>query len=541
MNKTIILKALFVCLFFAALVSCSEISPVNNNNNNEGNGARIEKLGINLEPGTKVTLSNDVQAIFAWEIGDIIAVWTGTSATTPGAYGYQECTVVDDGGNSISVDVAPGTARYNYAIYPASVRDNSNYGQSTLKVKLPSEYTLAKVSGTKTPLPMVAVNTNGNDKLTFYNVAGLLRLTITNIPTTASYLKLDFDGHQVHGSFTVSNPGTTSPSISTSTESSNDKIKITDLGGATSVTVNIPIPTGAYGDIIVSAWNGSDVPVKAQVQPFSYSSVRAHGKKVSTELKLGIFSGAAGKYLVFAPGNLQAVFASAGSSCTWKFADHQYDYVGNQSANKNINGSGSVSVAGTVDLFGWVGNSAAQNDFGINNTYTASDYGTSADDKLKTDWGANAIGPYTANTWRTPTGGNYSLHSGDWYYLVSGRSNANTLYKRSTVCDKKGVIFMPDGWSGSLASSYTSEQWAALENEGALFLPCAGERWPMAGPSTVNNVNSTGYYWSSVATEPSSQGDGMANQLRIYSSSAPENTALERSAGCSVRLVRDIE
>ena len=54
---------------------------------------------------------------------------------------------------------------------------------------------------------------------------------------------------------------------------------------------------------------------------------------------------AQGKQVAFSQGNLQAVFASAGSSCTWRFATNQWDYVGNAAGNTSIDSAGSVSAA----------------------------------------------------------------------------------------------------------------------------------------------------------------------------------------------------
>jgi hypothetical protein len=65
--------------------------------------------------------------------------------------------------------------------------DAANYGQSgaTLDVTLPPSYTLAEVSGTTTPCPMIADNTGSG--WAFYQLCGLLRLTVNNIPADCRY------------------------------------------------------------------------------------------------------------------------------------------------------------------------------------------------------------------------------------------------------------------------------------------------------------------------------------------------------------------
>ena len=179
--KFIILGALAV-----SVASCEkEISPIENGPD-QGKQIRTEVIGVKTESeATKVTLSGTT---FGWVDGDEIAVWSGTNAVSGS---FQDCEV---SGGKISVTLGEGQARYNYAIYPAAVKDASNYGQGTLTVILPSSYTLAQVSGENTPLPMVAVNDKESSNLTFYNVAGLLRVTVKAIPSDATGLLFQFPG-----------------------------------------------------------------------------------------------------------------------------------------------------------------------------------------------------------------------------------------------------------------------------------------------------------------------------------------------------------
>jgi hypothetical protein len=145
--------------------------------------------------------------------------------------------------------------------------DVGNYGQSgmALDLTLPASYTLAQVSGTTTSCPMIATNTPG-EGWTFKHLCGLLRLTVSGIPTDdGTFLKVDFGGCQVSGAFTLASPVTPGTStIGTSPGSPNDQITITELGGASEVTVNIPLPAGAYGDVVVTAFNSSNVPEKVK-------------------------------------------------------------------------------------------------------------------------------------------------------------------------------------------------------------------------------------------------------------------------------------
>lgn len=262
----------------------------------------------------------------------------------------------------------------------------------------------------------------------------------------------------------------------------------------------------------------------------------------------------------FSKGNLQAAFASAGSSRTWQFATNQWDYIGSAAANTSINGSGSVSVAGTVDLFGWVGTSSSNNNYGIWNNTTTNDYGNTKNESLKNDWGHNEItnGGNTADMWRT-------LTREEWGYMLSTRSGAtvngsnNVRFAKATIrtdaTGVKGLLLFPDGatfdaseasW-GVLNDGYnnytttcTAAQWTALEAKGCVFLPAAGNRTG----TTVSDAGNAGAYWTATGSD-SKNSDIYPYSYRVYfgqtSWGNPQYySQQQKSYGHSVRLVREV-
>ena len=281
MKKMNYFKMLLAGALVIAIASCAkEESPVNNQNQNgqNGKGNSSVTLGLQLEPSTKVTLSEEKgSGKFAWETGDQIAVWVGTDAEN-GC--FQACEVNAD--KNISVDLAGGKDRFHFAVYPNGV--NPTYSSTDgLTITLPDTYKLSDVSDTKVPLPMVAVNNNKSDVLTFYNVGGLLRLTVKSIPEGTEYLKVDFNGNKVCGAFSIADPKPGNSTIATVPASNaGDVITITDLGKAEPAIINIPLPTGKYGDISVYAMksgkDGGDVLLSAEDQTFEYAAKRAVGK-----------------------------------------------------------------------------------------------------------------------------------------------------------------------------------------------------------------------------------------------------------------------
>lgn len=246
-----------------------------------------------------------------------------------------------------------------------------------------------------------------------------------------------------------------------------------------------------------------------------------------------------GDQVYFSQGNLQAVgttSSSPSSGWTWQFAEHQWDYIGGrskdgsepQTGNNYINGNGSVSTAGTVDLFGW-STEASSNYYGIHNS---KDNGTYSD-SFK-DWGENAItngGNRINSGWRT-------LESTEWAYLWNSRDNAANLRTLATVNNVTGLILMPDGWTASgvaltvTTANYTtnninSTDWNTLEQQGCVFLPAGGYRHG----TEIIYAGSYGAYWSST---PTSSDNATSMDFR---SSKVEAYNTNRSTGCSVRLV----
>ena len=262
---------------------------------------------------------------------------------------------------------------------------------------------------------------------------------------------------------------------------------------------------------------------------------------------------AVGTQVYFAKGNLQAKYD--GSSWTWAFATNQWDYIGNAAGNNSVMENGTLSTTtGTVDLFGWVGESSTvltgdPAKYGICKSKTEADYGNDASDKLKSDWGAK-IG----SGWRV-------LTSDEWTYLFNTRSasflNAtdNARYTKAKVNDVYGVILFPDSYthpeglplpvSGSINATdangwnnntYDAADWSKLETAGCVFLPAAGYR----EETTMSEVNSNGAYRSSSLNGT----DATKTCVLAFSSSdlkPAESENVKRFVGCSVRLVRVAE
>ena len=250
-----------------------------------------------------------------------------------------------------------------------------------------------------------------------------------------------------------------------------------------------------------------------------------------------------GDQVYFSQGNLQYI----GSAATpyWKFADHQWDYLGKttgqNSSNENVD----------RDLFGW---GTSGYDHGAN-CYQPWSTGSSAGDFYaygeisynlydqtgKADWGYNAIsnGGNTEGQWRT-------LTNNEWNYVLYSRPTLSGIrYAKAKVNGVYGVILLPDNWltstyalsnTNSSAANYstniiTAEDWANMfEANGAVFLPQTGYR---NGTSVI--YLDYGRYWSSSYSRQEASYGLCFNNNSLYMGD------VHRALGQSVRLVLHVE
>lgn len=251
----------------------------------------------------------------------------------------------------------------------------------------------------------------------------------------------------------------------------------------------------------------------------------------------GLFSISETEKVVFSKGNLQY----QASTNTWRFAEHQWDYVGGDNANI------SSTYDGWIDLFGWATSgydhgsiyyqpwSRANAEIG----YFA--YGTPGcnlyDQTGQADWGYNPIsnGGNCERQWRT-------LSNDELRYVFYNRNDASLKRGCGVVHGEKGFILLPDVWEepegipfGMTMFEYSDEEWHQMESRGAVFLPQAGTREFV----DVYGVGVCCYYWTSTAYSS----HYCANCLEISSVFANYSFGFTFSylyKGYSVRLCKNV-
>lgn len=284
------------------------------------------------------------------------------------------------------------------------------------------------------------------------------------------------------------------------------------------------------------------------------------------------------KKVYFSPGNLQY----QASTNTWRFAEHQWDYVGNATGNTTT-GDDRATQSAWIDLFAW-GTSGYDDPSSDHDVYyhpwdnrEGSKYGPGAvsgfdisGDNLtgeltKYDWGVfNAIGASPAGTWRT-------LTADEWQWLLTPKTGdpdpgtncrtsstvngvENARYAKASVNGIKGLIIFPDSYThpagvtlpsgintkdaAYTVNTYSAADWSAIQAAGAVFLPAAGYRyWYSGSDYRIDGNNTYGGYWTRTC------GSNNGNAQAIYFSESNVSTYDDRArwTSISVRLIHDID
>jgi len=296
-----------------------------------------------------------------------------------------------------------------------------------------------------------------------------------------------------------------------------EKIYVDDIYFGTSPL----IVTLSFGEHKITAKRGGLTAIKrVLIAPTGGDTIVE--LKFATHAVDGVFSISSFKKVYFAKGNLQY----KASTKTWRFAEHQWDIIGED--NKNI----SSSYDGWIDLFCW--------GTGDNPTVISID-----DDYPRfIDWGK-----------RIPDTGDerwFTLNQDEWEYVFNKReTNSGIRYAKANVNGVNGVILLPDDWSNLYYSLNNTNNGAAKFNEntisqcewmssfearGAIFLPAAGYR----EKTDISYIGSFGSYWS--ASRDRSVEYYWVFFVFISDDKLNTNNGFfPYNGGRSVRLVREVE
>lgn len=262
----------------------------------------------------------------------------------------------------------------------------------------------------------------------------------------------------------------------------------------------------------------------------------------------GLFSVDAIRKVQFAQGNLQY----RASTNTWRFANTQYDIIGEDNVNM------SSTYDGCIDLFSW--GTSGYNHGAIcyqpwsisNNSHNFYAYGNWIynlnDQNGKADWGYNPIinGGNQENYW-------YTLSKYEWNYILFSRETPSGIrFAKAKISELSLNCFLilPDDWDESVfwlthtnqqnayfdSNPINIEQVNYLESYGVVLLPAAGslavDDFLQLTYEPPIYSNSSVRYWTSNCDDYNSSFGLIINRLYV------ETMDNYREAKMAVRLAR---
>lgn len=506
--------------------------------------------------------------------------------------------IVLNGENQAYLENVPTSNVYR-ALYPATLNSSASLDNDNVTVTIPDTYTYTVNDGKQVlEVPMAARSTDGS-RLYLKHLTAAITVEITNYYGFAvlvdSVVVTSSDAgteHQISGVTSINladaNMGITTNSNPTVAQK---KVKMLfgdgihamkiDQGATKKVQVPVlPVGSGNKFSISVTVHKDGDAAVtKTFTKTQGTGGAMGRAKMAYADHTVGfLFSIGRNKKVIISQGNLQYQ-ASTG---TWRFAEHQYDYIGATVGNTTTIANGRATQDAWIDLFGW-GTSGWENGntyyrpYDVGSGVQRSGYGYGPTNGIafgfsltgayaESDWGVyNRInnGGNATGMWRTLTGGSgsetdtlFSKRSTSTTNLPAGTNNGQARYIKATVEGIKGIILFPDDYRhpndieidgsnrcyNTVDNNYSfydfatgKSVWSKMEASGAVFLPAAGYR----NNTTISEANTTAYYWSASSSGPSN-----AYAIKFFDSNGTTKSStaigIPRRNGCSVRLVTDV-
>lgn len=224
-----------------------------------------------VDSNTKSVIASD--GAFSWFSG------TGETAEKLGIYtsaGFKVYTCTDAATGTFGGDLE-GATPSTVAVYPAGIYSLST---NTLTVSMPASYeyvaTLAKT-------PMIAQIAGSIDNLAFKHIAALLKVSVANVPPTATQLVLE-TAENIAGYFVISDCTVADAAITNAGGSGKSvTVNFAATGTFTDKDFFIPIPTGTYDhfNLFLKDENGNKLAGRKYPGTTIYRKDLASGSAIS--------------------------------------------------------------------------------------------------------------------------------------------------------------------------------------------------------------------------------------------------------------------
>ena len=359
----------------------------------------------------------------------------------------------------------------------------------------------------------------------------------------------------------------------------NDYVKVGTASSGMYVALIPSVDTETTINFVSNSKNGTMTFLRG-IQKGSYYSNSGSALAVTASEGGGIhaFSVSATKQVFFSKGNLQY----QASTNTWRFAEHQYDFVGDATngnvyvgAVKSDNSQIAADYSGWIDLFGY-GTSGYEGKYPYMTSTTTGDYINQnlTGSYANYDWGvynsSNITNGEGYTTWRTLTkdewgwifGPSYQPNPGTNCRIVktsglTGTDDDKARFVKGTVNGVKGIIIFPDvyaqpteanvtynspsynGYYSDFTKFVVTSGWEYMEYAGAIFLPIAGYRNDKSILWTLGSYTNVTFYHS-----VNKSGDNYSYKVYLHNSGFNSQASttpsdINKTYGLAVRLVRE--
>ena len=459
-------------------------------------------------PATK-TVTEDGGTTVTWAANDKVYYYSQDNGTV------RNCTIDAAGVSATLTLEREESDNYYHLVYAGGVEPNIT--TNTINAMVISNGVTTAQNGTFASANVSVAHTQpGEYNVTFKPVTALVKFTTERTDIKTVYLTAG-NNAAVAGDISV-DPVEDSPIANLSGDGSASITVTFDSPAAGTYYINVLPATYSKGftlfikdnndEVIGTVVASKSIDLSAGGKMINLGNIDSH---IILGALPGVFSISSWQKVRFSKGNLRA--KKVDDSWTWGFYEHQYRYNSNPVTSYTRTATSSDTE---IDLFCWGYDESGS----VNPTENATR-------SSFTDWGSQ-IG----SGWKTLTGGG----SGEWYYLLTTRTNADKLSKNVKVCGVTNcLVIAPDNFSGSIAKEYTAETWPAAEASGLVCLPRAGYR----NGAEVKNVGYYGYYWTAT---PVNNDETNAFYLQVNTSGFQDPTYYAyRYNGRSVRLVYPVE
>lgn len=207
----------------------------------------------------------DSEGKFSWSSGDEIAVLTSSG-------NFKTFSIISGEGTSkadFAADLEPSETVGSLAVYPAS--SVVSLSGNVLKINLASEHEIA--SDGKIDLPMIASIPSDGATAFFRHVGGVIRIVVEDVPSNASTFVFSSPNLRIYGDFRISDYTASDAKITAAALSGGSTVSFTLPDPCpSSLTVDIPVPTGTYNGFSVELKDasGAVIPNSGKVSSKSF-------------------------------------------------------------------------------------------------------------------------------------------------------------------------------------------------------------------------------------------------------------------------------